>query len=152
MLFRSLRWIYCLDEWMDCFVFLASMNSSALLLADSIVVSAQFLTNNTIPTQLELYPSGPTTVLDDVISSDCIWWSVEETPGTPKWRAYPNPADHLLYVRGDALRWTLWDLQGRAIRSIANTRGELVFPVHDLAPGCYVLRDEQGMEQRILIE
>jgi hypothetical protein len=148
----TLHWIYCLDEWFDCFVLLASIDQSAALLADSILVSAQFLTNNAFPTQLVLHPSGPTTVVDDVTSSDCIWWSVEETMSAPKWMAYPNPTSDALYVRGNANQITLLDLQGREIRSVLKSSDNLVLHVHDLTPGIYVLRDEYGIEQRIVIE
>ena len=148
----TLRWIYCLDEWLDCFVLIASIDQSVALLADSMVVSAQFLANNALPTQLVLHPSGPTTVVDDVTSSDCIWWSVEEQGPIISWNIYPNPSHGNVHVSGDFEWLEVLDVSGRRLSLLNRQSMPEGLVVNDFPPGVYVVRDQDGRGRLFIVE
>ncbi|MFM7310790.1 MAG: hypothetical protein ACKOZY_09290, partial [Flavobacteriales bacterium] len=146
----TLRWIYCLD--VNCFVGVLWRDALVPMQADSLVITGQFLSPNAEMTRFVLYPSGEASYTDDVTSPDCIWWSVEEQGDAHAWEAFPNPTNDVLHFRGQPGKIQFLDSHGRILESFRPSAGGMSISLGDLPPGIYILLDEYGRAQRIMVE
>ncbi len=82
-----------------------------------------------------------------IVDAGTTAFETETLPERPTWSAYPNPADDVIRFSAST-SVSLYDVLGRLIRTGASVDH---LDVSDLTPGPYLLRDEAGHSELVVI-